>query len=77
MPCEFTCPDPVRLRQLLEEALPQSERDEIDTHLKACATCRQILERLLAGRQTRNAAEPTGAETPRLALSGRLERFLG
>src|SRR3972149_440185 len=41
--------DPQRLRQLLDDRLPQESQDDLARHLEACAGCRKELESLAAG----------------------------
>jgi serine/threonine protein kinase len=40
------CPTLDKLQQLLEETLPEDDRRAIEPHLKACADCRAVLDRL-------------------------------
>src|SRR4051812_28733940 len=43
------CPDPGRLRALLEGALREPEQAELSGHLDTCTNCQQKLEGLAAG----------------------------
>jgi hypothetical protein len=38
------CPSPQFLEQLLEETLPDHEREEVETHVAVCRECQQRLE---------------------------------
>ena len=42
------CPDPKRLRALLEDRLPADEQAETAGHLESCPECRRGIERLAA-----------------------------
>src|SRR5262249_17336711 len=46
MTTQSSCPDSSRLQQLLDDALPATEREQLQEHLAACDSCRLILERL-------------------------------
>jgi uncharacterized protein (TIGR03067 family) len=53
-----TCPDPDRLRQLLDETLPAGEQKALQAHLEGCKSCQRALEGLVAGKESwSNAAE--------------------
>jgi WD40 repeat protein len=43
---QATCPDPSRLQQLLDGALPARECEQLQEHLGTCKGCQQALERL-------------------------------
>jgi hypothetical protein len=43
------CPDRDLLERLLTNALPDTELDLLDRHVKGCASCQQALEELTDG----------------------------
>src|SRR5436305_1162794 len=43
------CPDPARVRGLLEDALAPHEAEEVAAHLQQCPRCQRVLEGLAAG----------------------------
>jgi serine/threonine-protein kinase len=51
MSSSSNCPDPARLRALLEGQLREPEQAELSGHLDTCVTCQQTLEGLAAGSQ--------------------------
>ena len=47
-----SCPEPARLKDLLDGTLPEPEQSALSAHLEACAACQQTVEGLAAGRDT-------------------------
>ncbi|MFN0053066.1 MAG: protein kinase domain-containing protein [Planctomycetales bacterium] len=47
-----SCPEPERLKQLLDGSLTESELGNLTAHLDDCAVCQQTMEGLSAGRET-------------------------
>ncbi len=45
----MACPDPSRLKDLLDGNLPEAEQQELNQHLETCETCQRTLEGLVAG----------------------------
>ena len=39
-----TCPDPVRLQELIDGGLPEPDQAELTGHLDSCECCQQRLE---------------------------------
>jgi serine/threonine-protein kinase len=60
---ESPCPEPTRLRQLLDETLPSAEQAALAVHLNGCAQCQQTLERLAAGQDSWAGARAELAHT--------------
>lgn len=46
------CPEPARLKQLLNDTLPESERSDLSAHLDSCETCQKTLESMVAGKES-------------------------
>lgn len=46
------CPNPARLRELLDGSIPETEQAVLTAHLETCAACQQAVEGLVAGRDT-------------------------
>lgn len=46
------CPDPARLRDLLDGSLPEAQQAELTAHLETCESCQQAVEGLVAGRDS-------------------------
>src|SRR5438552_346457 len=44
-----SCPDPARLRRLLDGALPADEQSALSGHLETCEGCQQTAEALISG----------------------------
>ncbi len=51
-----TCPEPSRLRDLLDGNLPEGEQQELNLHLETCETCQGTLEGLVAGEESWSGA---------------------
>jgi hypothetical protein len=74
MTSQTTCPESSRLQQLLDDALPATERAQLQEHLGACRTCQLALERLAGAppswhdmaRDVRDAAAPAPKPSPAL-----------
>ncbi len=47
-----SCPEPDRLRALLDGSLPADDADALSGHLDTCEICRHTLEELVAGRES-------------------------
>jgi serine/threonine protein kinase len=43
------CPEPTKLRQLIESALPDEEQSGLVAHLDACESCQKSIEHIAAG----------------------------
>jgi serine/threonine protein kinase len=57
------CPDPARLKHLLDNSLPESEQAELNAHLEACESCRGALDRLAVGSESwSDAARQLGTD---------------
>lgn len=62
------CPDPSRLRELLDGSIPEAEQAELTAHLETCESCQQTVEGLVAGRDSWiGAARQLGAGAAPLA----------
>jgi serine/threonine-protein kinase len=68
-----SCPDPVRLRQLLEDTLPAADQQAVQAHLERCEECQRRLESLAANQDSwsqaaRHLGEPASETTGGPAL---------
>jgi serine/threonine-protein kinase len=73
------CPDPQRLRQLLDSTLPEAEQVPLQAHLETCVPCQRALEGLVAGTESwdnlaRHLGRP-GTEPTQPALRQAIERL--
>src|ERR1700678_4365831 len=63
-PSPSGCPDPARLRMVLDDGLPEAEWRELAAHLETCENCRAQLDRwtedpaVLAGARISDASSP-------------------
>src|SRR5262249_54191405 len=64
-------PEPARLRELLEGALPEPEQAEVSRHLDTCVNCQNTLENLAAG-----GVKPVGQRKPEGAVESALARVM-
>jgi uncharacterized protein (TIGR03067 family) len=69
-----TCPEPARLRRLLDAAVSGDEQAPLMEHLESCAACRQTLEELAAGIRSwadvaQNLRDETGPEPTRVGAT--------
>src|SRR5262245_18982462 len=56
------CPSIEQLRQLLADALPGPDAQDVEAHATTCANCQQALERLAAGDSVPRQATPPPAD---------------
>jgi serine/threonine protein kinase len=52
MTAQTTCPEPTRLRGLLDGALSDEDQAALTGHLETCPRCQEALESLVAGRES-------------------------
>jgi WD40 repeat protein len=71
------CPDPARLQDLLEEALPPGDEADLSAHLQQCGDCRRRLEDLAAGKDSwAEASDLLAGVPPADAVEPTLRRVL-
>ncbi len=58
------CPDPDSLRRLLDEESPAPNQTDLVAHLQHCAQCQQLLEGLVAGRDSWSETSNLLSKTP-------------
>src|SRR5262245_21895920 len=62
---QTTCPDPVRLRGLLDGHLASSEESALTEHLDSCERCQHLLDELSGGEPSwSRSATQVGPTTP-------------
>ena len=71
----LSCPDPARLRELLDDTLPHGEQVELNRHLETCVSCQQALEGMAAAASARTAVDTT-AILPNFSNMTRLLLFV-
>jgi WD40 repeat protein/multidrug efflux pump subunit AcrA (membrane-fusion protein)/protein involved in polysaccharide export with SLBB domain/anti-sigma factor RsiW len=60
-PPTTSCPDPAKLKALLDGTLPGSEEAQLQSHVDTCPSCQHSLESLVAGKESwSGAAEQLG-----------------
>ena len=71
MNSQLACPEPARLKLLLDGSLPESDQAELTGHLETCENCQQTLESLVAGSETwAEVALQLGRQTPEQSEGG-------
>src|SRR5262245_59547215 len=79
MTAQPSCPDPARLRELLDGTLREPQQAELTSHLDTCVSCQQTLEMLAAGGKSwpGPAREPTPPESALRRAMADLKGYAG
>src|SRR5262245_48631885 len=77
---QVSCPEPLRLRELLDGSLSSREQSELTGHLETCLDCQHTLDRLAADSACWDGAArhlDAGKDSPELALRAAMEALKG
>jgi WD40 repeat protein len=72
-----SCPETQKLKELLDETLRASERDQIEAHVEICADCESALESMTCEHSAFLSEPPFDEEIDQLTPAGERFRILG